>query len=347
MKKRIVKIISMCLVLASLFTVGVNAAHIANFKDVKFSDWFYPELTYAVETTIINGTSAFTFSPQDNMSRAQFVTILGRAMGASDSITGTKFSDVENGTWFSPYVYWAVEKGIVNGTSATTFSPDDNIHREDMATMIGRMLKAYGYELPADPEAVDSFKDAGSVASYAAESVETLRNAGILKGDTSGLVNPKSDLTRAEGMAVLVRILQVIDSLDANAVPSPSFELPCPESESGTHQYPWGFYSQSPSEENGWVAIVDYTCERCGQTATVQTQLRFSADWAYTEYYHYRVDTNFGGTFIKDVEVHNYDDVWATAQFPSEENGYVMISINHCRDCDYYRSSIEVYNNEG
>ena len=100
-----------------------------------------------------------------------------------------------------------MEKGIIQGTSATTFAPNSPITRQDMAAIVGRTIENLGLNISVVDTPVKAFNDMGAVAEYARASVELLRQKALLKGDTNGNVNPKQNMTRAEGTAVLSRMM--------------------------------------------------------------------------------------------------------------------------------------------
>jgi hypothetical protein len=101
------------------------------FTDIKKKDWFYDEVNFAYNSNLFAGTSATKFSPNDKMTRAMFVTVLGRLSGVEvDHKITTRFNDVKKGTWYTGYVAWAADNKIVDGTSYFTFAPDAPITRE-------------------------------------------------------------------------------------------------------------------------------------------------------------------------------------------------------------------------
>ena len=111
------------------------------FTDVKESDYFYKAVLWAVEKGITNGTSATTFSPKDPCTRAHLVTFLWRAENKPDAGSSNPFSDVPAGQYYSDAVLWAVSKEVTNGTSATTFSPNDPCTRGQIVTFLYRDMK--------------------------------------------------------------------------------------------------------------------------------------------------------------------------------------------------------------
>ena len=213
--KRLSLILALVLTFSSCFGLFASAANIEDFVDVPSGAWYTKELNYATEKGLVHGISDVEFAPAETMSRSQVITILWRAF-SGEEFTGTKFTDVPADKWFTSAVYWGVENGVTSGTSATTFDPTLDITRQDLATMLGRYIVNNGYELEDAANSVTSFNDASLISTYAKEYVEFMRAKGILKGDTSGNVNPRNPVTRAEGMALIVRTVAAINGDDLN-----------------------------------------------------------------------------------------------------------------------------------
>ena len=107
------------------------------FTDVTASDYYYNAVLWAVENGITTGTSETTFSPNESCTRAQCVTFLYRAVGSAATAKAI-FTDVSADAYYAPAVNWAVEKGVTEGTSATTFSPDAACTRAQIVTFLYR-----------------------------------------------------------------------------------------------------------------------------------------------------------------------------------------------------------------
>ncbi len=107
------------------------------FTDVTASDYYYNAVLWAVENGITTGTSETTFSPNESCTRAQCVTFLYRAVGSAATAKAS-FTDVSADAYYAPAVDWAVEKGVTEGTSATTFSPDAVCTRAQIVTFLYR-----------------------------------------------------------------------------------------------------------------------------------------------------------------------------------------------------------------
>ena len=172
------------------------------FTDVAETRWSYPYIKELYDAGVISGTSATTFSPAANVTRAQFVTMLAGLAGADVSnCPATPFRDVPEGAWYAPYVNWALANGIVSGTSATTFSPDASITRQDMAVMLYSYTQRFQVHLQQQP--VTPFTDAGSIAAYAQVAVQTLQRAGVISGMPDGSFQPYGTATREQACTML------------------------------------------------------------------------------------------------------------------------------------------------
>ncbi|MBR3639033.1 MAG: S-layer homology domain-containing protein [Clostridia bacterium] len=218
--KKLTKILS--LLIAAIFLIGafpgtVFSAGSLPFRDVKEGDWFYPYVSYVYENGLMNGTGGKTFSPGGTLDRAMFITIIGRLVGGG-SDAPSPFKDTEANSWYSPYVAWAAELGIVNGFPDGTFRPHDPITREQMAAATDRFLSSTDINTVASGGIFD-FTDEKKISGWARESVGNLKKVGIFTGDTKGRFNPGNKTTRAEAAAVVTRLKQAIDGAWQGYVP--------------------------------------------------------------------------------------------------------------------------------
>lgn len=110
------------------------------FTDVQSGDYWYDAVLWAVSKGITTGTSTTTFSPNDTCTRGQAVTFLYRNAGSPAVTPSAAFTDVVPSAYYSNAVAWALAKNITNGTTATTFSPDDRCTRGQIVTFLYRNL---------------------------------------------------------------------------------------------------------------------------------------------------------------------------------------------------------------
>ena len=172
------------------------------FTDVPADRWSYPYIKQLYDAGVVSGTSATTFEPTANVTRAQFVTMIAGLAGADVSgYASGPFDDVQAGSWYAPYVNWAAASGIVSGTSATTFDPSAEISRQDMAVMLYNYAQQAGVQLKQTT--VTPFTDESSIAAYALPAVQALHSAGVISGMPDGSFQPQATTTREQACVVL------------------------------------------------------------------------------------------------------------------------------------------------
>ena len=173
------------------------------FTDVPESRWSYPYIQQLYDAGVVSGTSATTFEPTANVTRAQFVTMLAGLQGADVSAyTSGKFADVPADAWYAPYVNWAAENGVVYGVSDTEFAPDAKISRQNMAAMLYRYAGQFGIQLGTGNPAI-TFTDEADIADYALPAVEALQRAGVISGMPDGSFRPRDTATREQACVML------------------------------------------------------------------------------------------------------------------------------------------------
>lgn len=212
MKKTICRIISGLLVAVialAAMAVPAMAANVDDFVDVPSNAWYFDTVEFAAAHDLVNGTSETTFSPNSNISRAQFVTILYRAFGANEVINPSwEFSDVPASSYYRDAVYWGLNYGIVYGTGNYTFSPKKDITRQEAVVMLGRTITQLSINIVDADNPTLEFSDADIIADWAMDSVDLMRQKALITGYTDGTFRPKKNMTRAEGTTVLVRFVQ-------------------------------------------------------------------------------------------------------------------------------------------
>jgi len=181
------------------------------FTDVAESDWFYKCVTTLAERNIISGMGNSRFAPQNNISRAQFATILANIAKANLSDTNTPFSDVSADQWYAKAVAWAYSNGIVNGKSATEFAPNANVSRQEMAVMITRYVANVAKTTLVESNAQAEFNDDAEIASYAREAVYAMQRAGIIGGKPGNVFDPTANATRAEASKMVYVLLGLLE----------------------------------------------------------------------------------------------------------------------------------------
>ena len=201
MKKILSMILSLAMLL-SVMAVMVSAEGSNPFTDVKESDYYYEPVLWAVENKVTTGTSETTFSPNDPCTRAQVVTFLWRSAGNPEpSSTDNPFKDVAESTYYYKAVLWAVEEGITNGTSETTFSPDDPCTRAQVVTFLWRADGATAPEKSDNP-----FKDVAA-GEYYYNAVLWAVEKKITTGTSDTTFSPDETCIRAQIVTFLYRYM--------------------------------------------------------------------------------------------------------------------------------------------
>ena len=195
-------------------TAGTTAAKPENpFADVKSGSWYEAAVLYARVNGFFDGTSATTFEPDGPMTRAMFVTVLGRMAGveAADYAGATDFTDVAEGTWYAPFVKWAARYGITTGTGNGKFLPDGKITREEMAVFFVRYFETFDAMPKADTTVTTKPADLDKVSSWAQDAVLKLWALGLLNGDGVNFA-PKDKATRAQTAALCQRTDKAVET---------------------------------------------------------------------------------------------------------------------------------------
>ncbi|OMF28079.1 hypothetical protein BK133_18865 [Paenibacillus sp. FSL H8-0548] len=172
------------------------------FSDIASYGWAKQAIEAMASKGIINGTSQTTYAPGQDITRADFMTLLVNTLELRAKST-SNFDDVKAGVYYYDAVAIAKELGITTGVGNNKFNPTDKISREEMMAFVSRAMKLTK-KLSVQGSFTDivSYTDAGLVSSYAVDDVATLIKAGIIKG-SNNMINPRGAATRAE-IAVLI-----------------------------------------------------------------------------------------------------------------------------------------------
>ena len=181
-------------------------AYVTRFVDVPADAWYADYVEYAAVNGLMSGVGHRRFAPDDVLTRAMFVTVLGQLAQIDEAdYPAVSFSDVVPGSWYAPFVAWAAQKDIVSGTGNGRFDPDAPITREQMASIIARYVQSTGKTLPTIADPV-MFKDMDAVSGWALDGVELMRMTGIISGDDRAYFNPLGLATRAQAATVFTQL---------------------------------------------------------------------------------------------------------------------------------------------
>ena len=221
---KLARLLSALLALALALSLTALAA--PAFSDVQENAWYADAVAYAQDAGLMSGVGEDAFAPDRTMTRAMLATVLYRREGSPAVSGGSPFRDVAAGQWYSHAILWASENEIVGGYGNGVFGTNDNVTRQDMATILWR----YAGKPAAKADA--GFADASSIASYAAEAVNWARENGVLSGKDGNRFDPLGYAVRAELAAVLMNYAKLEEAQAVKPEPEPRPESepqPAPE----------------------------------------------------------------------------------------------------------------------
>lgn len=177
---------------------GYSKCYVESFTDCP-DKWYHEAIDFVVEAGLMDGTGLKTFAPKSSMTRAMIVTVLYRMESSPEVTALSSFKDVAKDAWYAEAVSWAQDTGVVTGYSDDKFGPEDNVTREQIATILWR------YEnRPESTADLSEFKDADKISAYAEDAMNWAVAEGILNGD-NGNLKPKDNATRAEFACMIMR----------------------------------------------------------------------------------------------------------------------------------------------
>ena len=178
--------------------------------------WAHKGIDYCVRNRLMSGVGAGTFSPDTACTRAQIVKILYNLSGNQTdySYYYLPFTDVAPGAWYYNAVAWAYCNDVTSGTSATMFTPNAAITRQQLVTFLYRYTVKYAPEFTGNAAPISAFPDADSVANWAYAAMSWAVGNGLIQGNAhdNGLdyLDPNGSATRAQTATIIMRYCQLI-----------------------------------------------------------------------------------------------------------------------------------------
>ena len=172
------------------------------------SHWAYDALTFCLDHGFLSREADGRVRPNKPITRGEFVTSLAKFCGVDESYryyAETGYRDIASGSELAPYVKWARDAGLMDGSNGA-FHPDDYLTREQMATVVARYLTALG-RAPGGA-AQTAYKDQSRISTWALDGVALCTREGILQG-SNGAFLPKGKLTRAQTAAIVYRLSEM------------------------------------------------------------------------------------------------------------------------------------------
>lgn len=182
------------------------------FEDIQ-GHWAKNDIELMAFKHIANGISNNNFAPDRNITRAEFVTLLTKALNMKKINNNNVFNDVAEDSWYKEAVIKAYDANIIKGMDDRKFGPQENITREQMATII---MNAYAYDTDEKLENIITtadvkFKDEGLTSKWARNNVRLSKVTGLMNGNPDGTFMPKASATRAQAIVVIKNLMEKLD----------------------------------------------------------------------------------------------------------------------------------------
>jgi len=178
------------------------------FVDVNDSDWFKEDVEEAFNYVLTTGTTATTYNPYADITRAQFAVMIARALELQPKDSKIELTDIE-GKWYQNEAQALYEAGIIKGFNDGTFGGEKKLTRQQAATMMANMLKYTGVDIKVEDDV--KFADMNKISEYAQDAVKYLASHDVLVNGKDVKFNPYNNLTRAQMAKMLVRSLRLTD----------------------------------------------------------------------------------------------------------------------------------------
>lgn len=200
-----------------------NSIYLVVHGDKSFSDisahWARADIEQLASKLIVHGMTTNAYAPDAPITRAQFATLLVRALGLAErSATASAFRDVRPDDWHAGTVAAAVDAGLITGYEDGTFRPNEQITREQLAVMAVRALKAAGKSASVhdkrQSELFMTFSDADAISVWAREAVAEAMQAGVMNGMADNRFEARKQATRAQAAVMLKRLLQYVEFIN-------------------------------------------------------------------------------------------------------------------------------------
>ena len=196
-----------------------NKCPSAQYTDVPaYGNWAHGGIDYVLSNGLFKGTGKNRFSPNVTMTRAMLVTVLWRGCGSPTGFE-SDFNDVKPGSYYAEAAAWGQAFGVVKGMGEGRFAPDATVTREQIATILFRMVTIGGADTGARAS-LDRFPDQSAVSAYAREAMQWAVATELIGGVASNdrdYLQPRAGATRAQVATIVMRFAKMLEEL--NEVP--------------------------------------------------------------------------------------------------------------------------------
>lgn len=177
------------------------------FTDVSEKDWYYNAVKYAYDNGLMSGVSSTVFAPNANTTRGMIVTVLYRLENEPDVNIDNSFKDVKSSDYYGKAIYWAKQNNIVTGYDSTTFAPNDNITREQMAAILYRYASYKGHSVDKTSD-LSEFTDVSNINDYALKPIKWAVASNLISGMGDSTISPLGNASRAQVATILMRFIE-------------------------------------------------------------------------------------------------------------------------------------------
>ncbi len=189
----------------------VAAVYFRTFDDVG-RHWAQRDIEFLVARGAVEGNTGNRFLPDDNVTRAEFVTFLVKTLGLQPyEPDRASYSDVSKDHWGFPYIEAALRAGLVSGISHNQFAPERYLTREEAAVLLARAGNLKTLKDQEVTKIFSSFSDAGMVSMWARNELASAVKSKLLNGSGDGTISPRRYTTRAQAAAMIARLTEVVN----------------------------------------------------------------------------------------------------------------------------------------
>lgn len=179
------------------------------FSDIEDVKWAEKSIEFLLEKGIVNGREANRFCPNEPVKRSEFVKMIAEAFGYEEE-KGIGFNDVSGDYWANKYISAVAGAGLIKGDTAGNFNPESNITRQDIATILYRVLVIENHKFNVDSVKM-KFSDHEEIGKYAFNGIAMLSEMGILNGYEDNTIRPTRTATRAETAVLVEKVIRLLE----------------------------------------------------------------------------------------------------------------------------------------
>ena len=209
MRRTLVIMLAICVLSSGLFSSAASGENF--FEDVSPNAWYAESVQYMQDHGLMNGVGDNRFDPDGTVTRGMLVTILYRLENTDEETGSVSFDDVSAGSYYAKPIAWAANHGIVSGYSQSRFGPNDNVTREQLATILYRYSTFKGYDVTKE-STLSSYTDSGAISSYALRAMRWAEAAGIINGVGNAQLGSGLTASRAQVATMVMRFDRTIPS---------------------------------------------------------------------------------------------------------------------------------------